>query len=346
MGLSVEERYPIVYDAIAAIMDERPDLDGDTFPNDALFARLRAEVDGLWHALLAPSSNTAHWLLGSASDDKVDSTKSNPWSVVVTANVQQMRPHRANEIDLDAEQDRVFDPFKHSLDIDPLIAETDTALAAAVRIYRHSETLIYALRRYHDDAFPEPLNRAASNIQGICYEIFRGNKTFTKAYLIHRMARMIYSPLYPVGAEDADFITRLVVHHALHHDMTSRMTRVGGVTDLIEQHRHLASCHEAAIERYGQSTPDLESRYGFDRLMAALWLAGRRFHYQHKHEHLLRALNTPEGRAALVEDEHDSKQSAIRDRLDLCRRLHQADRQKDERAIHKTRTRETDIHRG
>ena len=345
MGLSIEERTRHVYDAIAAIQNERSALTEARNPSyDDTVQRMRRCVDGLWHAFLKGHANRALWLLGSGASEAVREQADDPMSVALFANVGQMRRTHDHELMLSQPD---FDVFDHFLSIPGLLEEEDPAMAAIFRIYQHAEQLAYGLRRYDDDAFPEALDRHLSDLQGIAYEAVRENRLVTKAYLLHRMARIVYGPLYPYDLEDADTdpITRIVARENMHHDMRVRMRPGNPVEDVIERHKALAGALGDALTRTNGMAPRAHARIGFERIEAALWMAGRRYHYDHKHRGLLKKLDTPEGRAALVEDEHDSRLSAIKDRLAACKREHQSINARENRQrVREHAQKETEIH--
>jgi hypothetical protein len=306
MSLSDEERLTGMYWAVKRMHTiAYGERFASGFKDTKDYARLISLVGDLWHGLLGREANTTHWLLGSSATGVVTRETSGVWGEAIRGVYRDAVEEEDEVIRRVANE---FDPFKEYLSIGGLIEDHD--MRKVYDLFAWSEQLAYYLRRYEDDNLVgeyAALSKTLSDIQGECFQIFTDEETFAKAYFLHRTLIHIYGDFYV--PEKRDVVTKWLCEDNMHHDLSRPVSVYGeDLKWVIDLHHEIA---EARAE--GKLTKQM-------RLMAALKIAGRRFHYTYKHEEL---------RRRLVGDS-DFDLLAIGERLAKCVEEYEAD--KKERA--------------
>lgn len=227
MGLSDEERRSGMYYAVSAMTELGHKIDEATEWKDET-ARLCKLLDSLWPALIGNSSNSCHWIMGSASSREIRGEPMSPWTMAIVSHLEKIdhRPQRSNGDDPSRDEEKDKKPFDamDSLQIPDLIGYSDEYQAAVyaevLRVYRWTEQIIYYLRRYKDDFLDSyrELSDTIARIQGECFLLFDRNDVFARAYLGHEICKLLYGPRYPYD-DRPDVVTRLMTKHYVHHDL-------------------------------------------------------------------------------------------------------------------------------
>jgi hypothetical protein len=192
--------------------------------------------------------------------------------------------HEAMEKDEVIERVREeFDPFKYFLSMAGLLNHLDKELEAVYNIFAWSEQLIYNLRRYDDDFLSKYINlsKTISDIQGECFKVFIEDDAFAKAYFLNRILSYVYGAYYI--PEKRDVVTQWLFAENMHHDLSRPMSVNGeSLKWVIDIHQEISRA------------ADEDKLTNQMRLMVALKIAGRRFHYEHHHEGLIAMLGGEE----------------------------------------------------
>jgi hypothetical protein len=277
MGLSNEERTSNIYEVIRQIKDCL-DTTGIKIPSHqrADFKAIRKEADKLWYAFIGHHRHSGFWIFGGdASNDVV--APNGPWSAAILRNISDSR----NE-----DSCREYDPVFDGLSVSSLIAQDREGRVCKIvyDVFALSESLSYALRRYDDDFLRElsRLDKVVADLQGACYGFFRKSEAFTKAYVLHRIVAALY------GVDQNDPVRTFFVEEHIHHDLSRPMVD----SDLAE----IMEWDAWRLQR--EMTPE-------NRLVLALRIAGRRFHYEHKFKDMVRRLDgfDPKPRLEVLEAE-------------------------------------------
>ena len=252
--------------------------------NLELAVRIAAECEAVWTMMLGAQSNSIHWLFGSSSGNTLRHEDGSPWGRALASQVEDYKAAQrdSEESSFGVDAHKEFCAFDAMLSIHGLLSGSRRELAFIFDIYGVTETAIYYLRRYRDAfmaGYPE-LDRAISTIQGLCHGIFRRNEEFLRAYLVHATAVVIYGSEHYQFSQDQDPAVRWLADEHIHHDLPWAMDRDCGLERVVKTHKWLVGAYIAA----GRDS----SAILLERICAALMLAGPRFHYQHKHQQLLR----------------------------------------------------------
>lgn len=286
MGLSDEERVQKVFwgiEQLTHVLTDPDDLGnddliheygfGDRFPEN--LRRLRAIGDSLWHSFLGGDRNTAFWLMGGDADNPVRDPKG-AWSAAIISMCEGHQPKTESDKFWErSRRDKTFDPFDGFLDIPGLLGQSEHGKVrrAVYNVYGWSEFLSYAVRRYDDKLRRGwgKIDKAISDIQGVCFSIFGRDEFYTRAYVLNRLLEALYGGRY---AYDRDPVGIALNKLYMHHDLSRPMSRDGMTAEVIGWD---------AWRLQHKKTPE-------NRLVLALRIAGRRFHYDHKLKELLGAI--------------------------------------------------------
>lgn len=278
MGLSDEERISKLYwgiHRVTAIVAEIGDTREDyslPYETPERIDRIKAITDRLWYAFLGGHRNTAFWILGGELADAVKKA-SGPWS---TAIIGLCDEHRKDPSVYRPDRSKLpFDPFDGHLDVPGLLGESEGGAVrrAIFEMYGWTEALAYALRRYDDKlrrGFVD-LDKAIADLQGECYGIFVHDEVFGRAYVLNRTLEALYGGRY---GKDDDLVRKVFQKLNLHHYLSRPMGREGSLTECIGWDKWRLT-HEP--------TPH-------NRILLALRIAGRRFHYDHQFKDLVAGL--------------------------------------------------------
>ena len=278
MGLSNEERLNRLYSGVDALHERLGELDKSkvTYSLEEPLARLRRAVDGLWFALLGENRNNGYWLFGGdATDDVKEPSGAFSAAVLHLCDLSRSREHTLD-----------LDPLHDHLSVKALLGAADPFHRAVYEMFQISESMAYGLRRYDDDfrASFKALDKLIADLQGACHSIFRADEVYAKAYVLHRTLSWMYGsdPKDPVRA----FLTR---DHA-HHDLSRPMTD-GSLKEVL------------AFDEWTAKT----KRTPENRILLMLRIAGRRFHYKHKYQDMMKALDEviPQNRRKAMATEFD-----------------------------------------
>ena len=248
--------------------------------------KLHKLCDNLWHSFMGNQSNSAHWILGSDSNNVIKDDSYSPWALSVREKVEEAYSKHLKKINpsqhFDFDNDRTFNAFDSFLSIHGLINYAHGPFGAVYRIYQNAEGISYALRRYKDKYLQnfEELNKLLSDINGTCFRIFSKSDRFAKAYLIHQMAEIIYNRrAYPYNI-DSDPVTVHLSKNHIHHDISRMME--DDLETIVKNHKYL-------LCKWIENDKDCQKIY-FERIAIALIMAGRRYEYDHKFKVLLKDL--------------------------------------------------------
>lgn len=258
MGLSDEERLTRMCYSVHHLSTICRELDLG-YPKEP-WQHLKDLGDQLWHAFLGGQSNGMFWFLGGDLDSGVTGPNS-PWGVLIEAQCENARSPVERKPAYD------FNPFDGFLDIEGLMSQVRDGenKRNILKIYRLTESLVYGLRRYDDELRGkyQELDKLASDILGACFTLMQGDQDFGKAYVGERILKWIYGkyddPLKPV-----------LLKLCLHHDLS----------------RFMADCSLADViawDKWRLTHKDCVQ----NRLVLALQMAGRRFHYEHQFRELI-----------------------------------------------------------
>lgn len=292
MGLSNEERVAGLYWAINAIVKHGRYLHECLNEyRKSQYKYLFDSINNLWHNFLGNQRNSAHWIIGSSATGTIKWDDNTPWGRGIIYNCDE-----AKENDSD-----VFDAFDRFLDIPGLLGHADDEYRHVYTIYAWTEQAIYYLRRYDDDLSKrlEDLSKNISDIYGEFFSIFTGSQTYTCAYMLNKILKMIYGTGYPHNKDGMDAFTLYLQEEHIHHHI-NRMMRVReqSIDVLSEMYRKLYRANKA-----GKLTVMM-------RVEAMLKLCGRRFHYDHQFEKLAKILSK-------------SDRVKARKLFEECKRLHE-----------------------
>lgn len=255
MGLSNPERIAGMYWSVHHLSEACRNLKSDSPISGDRLEHIRDLGDQLWHGLLRGESNSAFWILGGALTSGVRGPYS-PWGVAIGALCEGARqPQRHWKSDF-------FDPFEGFLDVLGLLSQADNGQFCrdVFLIYHQVESLVYSLRRY-DDRFREKfscLDKLCSDLFGACFAVMQAEDSFAKAYVGNRICRWIYGQWEGQMWEALNAVN-------MHHDLS----------------RFMLDCSLAEViawDKWRLTHKDCPQ----NRLVLALRMAGRRFHYAHK----------------------------------------------------------------
>lgn len=257
MGLSNEERFSRMVWTAHHITEETEQLRSvqDDSGYDGVL-RVRRLCDQVWPALLGGTNNSLHWLLGSSVVNDLKEGEG-PWAIALCAHFREDgwleeagRRRREHYQELsDAERDRTGDPAREDQEdedssVDGLLGALQDqydppGLQEVYRIFAHTETMVYALRRYGDEFRKKfsQLDELISNLQGACFAVFATSAQYAKAYLLSQILSELRQ----------DF--RLV---------SNKMAWCRRVSDWLKQHRYvpledLKELHRSMFDEGGRT---------------------------------------------------------------------------------------------
>ena len=175
MGLSKDERYSGVIHAVNSLTKL-----GEGTPAEKFTSKL-------WHALLGHVNNSSHWILGSSTYGSVKINGASVWERAICCHTEEVLEDKM-------EDDNVFDATER-FSIQELVGygsrEQEPANEKMFEVYQWTEQTIYYLRRYDDDMPKEfcDLNKLISDIQGACFDFFKEDEIFAKAYIVNKIIK-------------------------------------------------------------------------------------------------------------------------------------------------------------
>ena len=279
MGLSDPERVKGLYFDIQKMYDQLPLLKGAE--SRYKYDRIIELVEGLWHAFLGVNHNDSHWILGSSASNVVKWDSLSPWGVALSSQCDGVLSEKEDPLETPKD---TFDAFEGFLNVEGLLRSAGGNENMAVYlIYAWSEQSVYHLRRYEDELLKgyKNLDRQLSDIQGECFDFFSKDEVFPKAYILNKICKELYCSFYPYQKEKWDFVTLWLQKQNVHHDLNRPMqsTYNGG-----ESLKWLAEMHMTILKGKKHAlSPTL-------RVMLALQIAGRRYHYDHNFKELCEML--------------------------------------------------------
>jgi hypothetical protein len=181
MGLSNEERYAKMVHSINYITDLSETLK-DT-------QKLKKLCERLWYEFLKRDSDGLFWFSG--SDLSNDHMKGGLLGVAFCCHV----PLRGSTMDERRKEDRYYDHYKTLsgfFDMDRLLSAEKRAV---LLIYVHTQNIAYALCRYRDEFMEqyEDLNFVMRTIQGECFKLFKEDREYAYAWMLHHLCDKIYT---------------------------------------------------------------------------------------------------------------------------------------------------------
>lgn len=275
MGLSNRERTGKILYSVKEIVSKADQIKKAKreFSMDERLQKILVLCDHLWPSLLGAEQNAIHWLFGSASSNPVDQENEDLWSIAVCSLIP-----RAEEGVIKSEDDFLpkmgFNPLDSMLSIPCLLKGLENwDVAFVCEIYGLIENIIYALRRYNDNFLKEKqlFSDLVANIQGTCFSILYDNIDFSRCYIAHEIYKILYTDHYRLEKSETykDVVDEWMHFENMHHDITRAVGRSGeNIKWLAEQHLLLL----------GSEGSDLKK----NRVLVAIRMAGRRYHYDHK----------------------------------------------------------------
>ena len=278
MGLSNEERSMKIFHAVDRLNDD--ELRKVVRREDQALDGL---LDRLWPTLLAGHSKGLYWLLGSgATDDCME--KLGLFQVAVIGNRELEEADASSEartgmVRKDFKSDKEYTDWQkrcelvdyvHDLvpGLHRILERNEPFLAKVYEIYETCELILYASRRYRDD-FAEGLSDLTSlvaSIMGRCFHHFKTNSKVREAWYV---AQIIKKLIRCSGTYDHDLIITWWFSQNTHHDLGMNMHSSEDLHKMF-----------AEVQLKTEMTTE-------ERVLLALWLLGRRFHYDHQFKHLL-----------------------------------------------------------
>lgn len=276
MGLSNEERLKGLYHAISRMNEFVDTLDnGDS----DYTAKLVSLIQRLWHDLLGRNSNSTHWILGSSATNDITWGTISSWAIAVQHHCDDLLKVESQALkDRKEEENEPFDAFEVFLGIPGLLRQAEQrkrSYSFVYNVFAWSEHVVYYLRRYDDELLKDlsSLSETISLIQGECFKLFKRDDTYAKAYVLSHACRLIYTDKYPYS--DYDAFTRYLVAENGHHDLI-RLMREGTLKEIAEVH--------VVLERAKKQNKLTQIL----RAECFLKLAGRRYHYDHQFQTLMK----------------------------------------------------------
>ena len=307
MGLSDEERVTQMCWAVHNLSTMCRELEVG-YPKEP-WQYLKDLGDRLWHAFLGGHSNGMFWIIGGALESGVTGPNS-PWGVLIESQCDEAR--RSTEKDPFKKDPNYFDPFDGFLDISGLIqhAREGSNKKKLLDIYRSTEFLIYGLRRYDDELRGkyQDLDKLASDILGACFAIMHEDQDFGKAYVGERILKWIYG-----GYEDP--LKKILLDLNIHHDLS----------------RFMVDCTLADViawDKWRLTHKDCAQ----NRIVLALRMAGRGFHYEHCFKKLVEGTRGK-----------NIREEVLRREFDKCVKAHEESESKQSREYLDDRVTEENI---
>lgn len=282
MGLSDRERTGKILYCVREINEKAEALKDApvSYGNEKKIKRLITFCDNLWPSLVGSESNSIHWLLGSSSHNMVVDSNEDLWSVAVCSSLPQVREGVVTNDELPDSDG--FNPLKSCLDLPSLLYEAEKPdLKYVCKVYELVEGIIYALRRYNDDYLKakKAFSDLIANIQGTCFSILYKNSDFADCYIVQEICKILYKDHYRFKEEATykDVVDEWLHSDSMHHYLTRVVGRSGESTEwLIKQHLLLLGSEGVELKR--------------NRVLVAIRMAGRRYHYDHQHKKMFEIL--------------------------------------------------------
>ncbi len=282
MGLSNQERTRKILYGVRGMVEKAEKLEkqaSDAYPDENKILRLAKFCNSLWPALMGKTSNGAHWLIGSSSSNLVLSENEDLWSIAVCSSLPEV-----NEGDVIPSKDELYlsklewHPLKERLNIESLLG--DNAISTVCSIYKISEDIVYALRRYDDDylSSKKEFSDLIASIQGTCFSILYNNKEFTICYVVNQICNILYADKYRFDEDKYEDVVDEWLHTSnMHHDIIRVIGRKGENLEwIVKQHLILLASEGIDLKR--------------NRVLVALRMSGRKYHYSHQHKSLFEIL--------------------------------------------------------
>jgi len=283
MGLSDPERINKIYFSLWRMT--KPEVI-ETIKGS--FPDIAALLPRLWPAWLGGESNGSYWLLGSGVDNEVMDRPS-LFATAICGNresaqtdeleerldewwVEQQDAASTPEAKAAVEEQGALAKYQrcHRPEFEGVLRRSDPALAAVYELFEECEHIRYALNRYKDElsAKGKELDALVANILGRCFDAFTSDFRFRAAWYTYQIARkFVYSKV-----SSNDVVVKIWQEGWLHFDLG---LEVHNVEDLHEYWAKLQKKHKLSTE---------------ERVLGTLWLLDRRFHYEHKLNSMLKAL--------------------------------------------------------
>lgn len=266
MGLSDEERLENMFWSAKHLYELGQDLYKTKFYLKEPLASLCKQV---WAKLLGGNSNGTYWILGGALNNPItDST--NAWAIAISSKFEDVHTNRQGaRIGIIRDRKEEFDPFDCFLSERGLIGQDKYEgpfYKVVYDIYAYTESMIYALRRYDDElreSFSD-LSDLISEIQGLCFSLFTTSGVYARAYLVHQILK---EKFYANKT-----INRIALKDSWHHHYSLLMD--WSLDEIMRLHKELFV-----------KEPTLQSL-----LKYSLIAMGRRYHYQHLFNALVKEL--------------------------------------------------------
>jgi hypothetical protein len=316
MGLSDGERFSGVAQSVATLVglcQQIPERD------QYGYGRLRELSEELWPAFLGGQGNGMYWIFGSSL--------LNPYvgdTGLVSAILQDLAPSDNGRPETKRGDNYVLD-VEDMLSMDYLA--NDEKVGRILRIFAATEAMVYYLRRY-DDKFLDalaPLNKVLARMEGECYTLMRTDQDILRAWMVYHLVQKILSGAWAEDTPVVDWWQKFNIHHDV---------RLRGSWEL-ETEKLLT-----VFKRFQFRKVSVHNR-----VILTLFLAGRRFHYEHQQEATIKYW-TEYNQNAAAEDQVDIEK--LVGALKLCSaeyteyKEHEADRGSS-RFCNLTRVWESDI---
>ena len=308
MSLSNMERINGIYECIAKITKLGRELKQSISVVDEDKYSPLAELTGqLWDSFLGKMTEAEYWLFGGTASNPIMIDHNSPWCKGIKLSLIRSLTEEQD----DYERYKLFSPFDGHLDISSLLMRAGKTYSYTYEIYDWTERLSYFLRRY-DDAFLEEhikLSELVSKILGECFSIFCSEEVYARAYLLHRICELIYDGCYYKPEGETDVVSKWLYEHAVHHDLSSVMHyEHPTVSELVDYLKTLLECYRT-------------ERFLFERLIVAIKIARRKYHYERQHKELLSMLREAEW--------EDDKIEQIEGLLKECRKEYEQRKEKE-----------------
>jgi hypothetical protein len=269
LGLSDEERITKIVWAIRALVEHGQDLKsavnsdtGYTVPyGSRRSAKELVRLTGkLWHSFLGRNSNGAFWIFGGDHNNEVRGA-GGAWSTAILGQCEAHRPDENRDWFEERERGMPFDPFDSALTVSGLLEHPYRN--AIYEIYAWSEQLSYALRRYNDKLKKsyKKLDKLISDIQGTCFDLFQRDTGFGKAYVGNVLLKALYAD---------EKAREIFLSDHWHHHLGAGV-KEATLTEIIEWDRWRLT-HKDTLQ---------------NRLVLAMRIMGKRYHYDHQLKKLL-----------------------------------------------------------
>lgn len=288
MGLSNEERTEKIYFSLWRMTqrDKRQSLEQTGYHAEE-FKPLLELLDQLWPAYIGRGGNGLFWFLGSGVTNEV-MDKPTLFSVAICGNKSRGEPDSLDQLaeerrkELEAQPDSPEkkaallrdDLFDYQSNYHPtyekVLRRNAPELATVYEIYEDCENIRYALNRYQDDFAIglKALDDLVARILGVCFHLFTTDTRFREAWYTHQIANRAMNQRVDAEATVVKFWRKC----NLHHDIGI------GVHDIDELHDYWTKIQQ-------KQTLTTE-----EAILASLWLAQRRFHYDHQFKDLVKLL--------------------------------------------------------